>query len=478
MPKYYRYPELFFKGIENTEIFDELKQKVDTFKYGIPLFKSTDFNTPKNYGDLFTIIDGMHNINCYSLNGFKDLLAFFKENKDVNSIISTEEKYIDISIVLYIGNIVNRYLYVTENFQDGEIDGDVVKSLIIQQLPRFCMEKLPVNICVPMCFLQFEDDEIEVTENISICKMSDDFQISRYKVNNFESTQENEVVQCAGFMIKIKGYSVNNEGPKSLHNAISNYWSYPTEMIDDLFAAIRIVVGCRTGYGQLLIEPNEWADEWIANLLPIYGATIRAFNKNETETELFGYCIEIVNKDKILPIRNIFKIISEKREEVKNSKKSKIDQGFKKIFIAIKRLNRCMLREDDDDTALDAIIGIETLLGGNEQGEITYKISNRIAVVAAKLKECPYPPDFARKAMRTIYGLRSDIVHGREQDKNSKILMEEKEILTKDLAIKFLRYSLLFIINNQEYLDVQKFEKSLDEAVNSKYSKNLDKDLL
>lgn len=40
-----------------------------------------------------------------------------------------------------------------------------------------------------------------------------------------------------------------------------------------------IVVGYRTGYGQVLVEPIGWAGDWTADLLPIYGANIRAFNK-------------------------------------------------------------------------------------------------------------------------------------------------------------------------------------------------------
>ena len=161
-------------------------------------------------------------------------------------------------------------------------------------------------------------------------------------------------------------------------------------------------------------------------------------------------------------IREIYIMLREKRKEEKKNKQ------FKKVFIAVQRLNRCMLREAEDDTALDAIIGIETLLSGDTHGEITYTISNRISVVAAKLKECTYTPAEARKAMKIVYGFRSDIVHGRALDKNSKITIQDKVIETKELAIEFLRYTLLFIMRNQEYLDVQKFEMALDDASESK----------
>lgn len=85
-------------------------------------------------------------------------------------------------------------------------------------------------------------------------------------------------------------------------------------------------------------------------------------------------------------------------------------------------------------TLLDAIIGIETLLSGDTQGEITYTISNRMAVVAAMTEKCPYTPAAARNAMKIIYGLRSDIVHGRATNKNCKVTIENQEIETKSVG--------------------------------------------
>lgn len=92
-------------------------------------------------------------------------------------------------------------------------------------------------------------------------------------------------------------------------------------------------------------------------------------------------------------------------------------------------------------------------------------ISNRMAVVAAMTEKCPYTPAAARNAMKIIYGLRSDIVHGRSTNKNCKVTIENQEIETKVLAVEFLRYSLLFIIKNQEYLDIKSFEASLDKSI-------------
>lgn len=459
LPSYYNYPKAFFKGIEEQDIYKEMKDQIPAFNCGIPFFTTSSYDKPKKYGELLSSSDGQFCINCHTLNGFDDLLHLFIENKDVNKMIASEGKYIEGAVIRYIANVANRYLYVTKNFTEGEIDTEIVKSLIKEQLIRLYADSLEVSICVPICFLDFEVDEIKISERISICRMSNEFQVSRFNATHFESTQENQLVQCAAFMIQLKGYNVENKTKDALHNAATNYWSYPTEIIDDLFAAIRIATGSKTGYGQLLIEPVDWADEWTTDLHTVYGANIRAFNRNDLDIKFFQYNIDkIYNKDVEL-IKELFQIIREKRADEKHNK------GFRKAFIAIERLNRCMLRETDDDTALDAIIGIETLLSGDTQGEITYTISNRISVVAAKLDSCLYAPEDARKSMKVIYGLRSDIVHGRDSSKNKTIIISGKEIQTKELAVEFLRYVLLFIMKNQQYLDVKQFELALDEAI-------------
>lgn len=458
-PDYYGYPEIFLKGLEEHESFKELKEKVPAFRCGIHFYHTTNYNTPKRYSDLLRGTDSQFGINCHSIQGFDDLVKLFQESEIAGKMIASEVKYMNSNVMHYIGNIANRYLYLTKNFTEGEIDIEVVDQLITEQLIRLFAEKLNVNICVPICLLEFETDELEIADRISIVKMTEEFQISRFNATHFESTQENNLVQCAAYMIRVKGYSVENKEKESLHNAVTNYWSYPLELIDDLFAAIRIVVGFKTGYGQLLVEPIDWADDWTTDMLPVYGANIRAFNRKDAEVDFFKYDIEkILNEDCEL-IKEIFVIIREKRDD------EKPNPQFKKVFIAIQRLNRCMLREADDDTALDAIIGIETLLSGDTHGEITYTISNRMAVVAAMTNQCPYSPADARRAMRIIYGLRSDIVHGRTISKNSKVKMADQEIETKALAVDFLRYSLLFVMKNQEYLDIKNYEATLDTSI-------------
>ncbi|MCM1236585.1 MAG: HEPN domain-containing protein [Ruminococcus flavefaciens] len=456
IPKYYDMPVDFFSGIES-EALSTWKEIAPALNYGIKLYTYSDFSGLKKYGELLSTKDGQFNINITKIDGFNELILIYSENEDANAM-KWEKDSMVYSVLVFIENIVNRYLYISKKFSEGEIDKKILQELIADQLIRIYSENLRVSICVPICFLVFDEDIIEIADNISICKMSDEFQLGRAKACKFEATQENYITQCAGYMIKLSGYNLENKDRNSLDNAKNNYWAYPIELIDDFFAAIRVVTGANTGYGQLLIEPIEWADNWTADYLPIYGTTFRRFNRKD-ERKYWEYKFERIQKEDVEKVIKVFKEIRIQRESKKKN------NPFKKVLIAIKRMNRCMLREEDDDTALDAIIGIETILSGNTQGEITYTISNRMSVVAAKMEKCPYSSTEARNAMKTIYGLRSDIVHGRDTDKNAKVKISDAEIDTKKLAIDFLRYSLLFVIENQDYLDVRKFEEALDDAM-------------
>lgn len=458
IPKYYQYPDRILKGFEDKEEYSDIVKKCDIFKYGIPFFRMSQYNDYYNYGALFTSYEGHDNIFCPMLDGFNELLVAIQEDSQAKSRFAENEDNLQNALISFIRNIVNRYFYITDASAELEIDESIVKKLVFQQLDRLIDTNLNVHICIPICCVVFDCEDIKITDTISICKMSEDFQTSRFNASRFESTPECNYSQCASFMIRLDNYSFDNKSKDTFHFVTKDPRAFPITVINDLFAAIRIVTGVKTGYGQLLIEPTNWAEKWTGNLLPVYGTNSLAFNRNDAKLSIFEYGITVINQPEIDSIRDVFTTIQANREKGKNTL-------FNKVFIAVERLNRCMLREEDDDTSLDAIIGIETLLSGDTRGEITYTISNRMAVVAAKTNECPYSAADARKEMKKIYSFRSSIVHGRDTQKSNKVNIGEERLQTTELAINFLRYSLLFIIRNQEYLDVKEFEKAIDEAL-------------
>ena len=43
------------------------------------------------------------------------------------------------------------------------------------------------------------------------------------------------------------------------------------------FAALRLATGIETGYAQILMIPRKWTFEYLADLIPSYGVTVRRY---------------------------------------------------------------------------------------------------------------------------------------------------------------------------------------------------------
>jgi len=83
------------------------------------------------------------------------------------------------------------------------------------------------------------------------------------------------------------------------------------------------------------------------------------------------------------------------------------------LDIAIRRFSSALARTDSVDQFIDLMISLEALYGGGERGEITTKLSYRLATLVAKNeKEREDYWEFTKK----MYSLRSGIVHGSKEN--------------------------------------------------------------
>ena len=231
---------------------------------------------------------------------------------------------------------------------------------------------------------------------------------------------------------------------------------YPLDEIDNVLSVIRIVTGYQCGYEQILTIPIGWFDTIFEDLRPIYGAKTPFVNPKEIEKHWMSLDINIINASQIDTIVSLYKNL------IKIRNKGKCNH----LIFSLKRLNRCMLRNEDDDRAIDATIGLESLLSGGNKSEITYTLSNRIGVVFSQNNDTIYKPSQCRSIMKKIYSYRSAVVHGgalKERDKYVEIDGEKYEI--ENVAVDFLRQTLLFILNNPEYIDAQKIDEYIDKKI-------------
>ena len=131
-----------------------------------------------------------------------------------------------------------------------------------------------------------------------------------------------------------------------------------------------------------------------------------------------------------------------------------------KIQIANKRLRYSYLRDNEEDSILDIIIALETLLSDNIKGEMTYKLSMRIATLL-NFHNKEYNSTETYRVMKKIYDYRSAVVHGSSKvnsKKEIKIEEDRKSIKTISIANDYLREVLKALIKNPLFLDAKEID--------------------
>jgi hypothetical protein len=439
--------------------FLECRLKIPFLLYEIPKYELKEF--PKDRIQYGAIFDGYaeDRINVTTLEGYDELYDYINNNPELKSKMIEEDKpdSLKFRIKNMVSGIVERYMYdinatrtVPEDFEDK------LRTFVKEKILRYIEPTLNIDIYVPICLATFENEIIKLSEQIEIIRIPDDIQKSRQQACSYEANKEDYVAACATHMIVLHNYHFVNEKYISISDATRNYHAYPLHVIDNIMAVIRVVTGYQIGYEQILASPLNWIDGFCADLKPLYGAKSQFVNAKEIDKMWMLLTVNKVSQIQEYEIRKIYDIVQSCENDNKKGN----------ISFALKRLNRCMLRDENDDMAIDATIGLEALLAGGTKGEITYTISNRIPVVFTHVRNEFYTPKSSRSIMKKIYNYRSKTVHGekiKEKDMYHEINGTKVEI--EKIAVDFLRYTLLFVLHNPEYLDAKKFDEFIDFTV-------------
>lgn len=461
---YLKYPvkhEIFPK--DNPK-FAEYFEKIPFLSYNIPKYYLADY--PKDSVQYSAIFSGYSNkhLDCRDIKEFGKLLQFVSNHDNLKKLLIQEdaEENIKTKLKLLIQETVERYMYMTNatNIIPNDIE-DKIKPFVLEKVLRYLCKQLDIDIYIPICLITFEDDVIKLSEHIEVIKISEDIQKSRQKACTYEMNNEDWIASCATHMIVLHNYHFDNSENFSVNSATQDYNAYPLHKIDMIIAAIRIVTGFSVGYEQILSYPINWVDEICADLVPLYGAKGHFVNPKELEKFWMHLSISKVNHEQAEQIQEIYSKIVACETNSKNNN----------LIFALKRFNRCMLRNENDDMAIDATIGLEALLSGGTKGEITYTISNRIPIVFSYEHNDIYSPLNCRDIMKKIYTYRSKIVHGSViKDKDKYCELNDKKLAIEKIAVDFLRYTLLFLIRNQDYIDSKKIDSYIDSKLADRLS--------
>ena len=445
--------------------FEELYEIIPALRYGIPEYRLKDFPDDRiQYGAIFNGY-ATDRLDCSKLKEFDDLIEYVNSESELKKLFAKDANTNTLKYKLkeMASGIVERYMY-SSNASDivpDNLEG-LLHPFVLEKVHRYFSDTLEIDIYIPICLATFEDDRIKLTEHIEIIRIPEDVQKSRQQACEYQSYKENLAASCATHMLVLHNYSLKNSEELSINEVTKNFHAYPLHIINNVMGALRVVTGFTVGYAQILCRPINWIDSFCADLVPLYGAKACFINPKEVEKPWGHLPVSYINKESTQEIQKIYKIIHD--AEGDNKKNS--------LIFALKRFNRCVLRTEDDDIATDATIGLEALLAGGTKSEITYTISNRIPIVFAHESNEDYLPTNCRKIMKKIYDYRSKIVHGATlKDKHRYYEICDKKVEIEKIAVDFLRYTLLFILRNPEFLDATKFDEYIDVII-SKASKN------
>lgn len=428
---------------------------------GLPNFSEEFFtNGPIKYRNVFSGFSSELDVN--KLKCFLSLWDFVKDQPDIkkrlldpNMLINREddhkfnEKTLDIARFFVFGipeDLIDRYIHIHNTFEFSKIDFDQIYNEYIASIFE---EKLYIDICIPILFVKFDFDNAVLGTSFKIEKMDDSFQLARAPIQAYGPSVHKSVLSCATHMLVLENWFISNKNQWQLSEIISNVGAYPQEYINNFFASLRIVTGFDTGYAQLLMRPKGWAKDYKAYLPPLYGTSIRAY-PNKFENYYWNKKdIPKLSLDTCKEIGSLYTQLSEAQENT--------------IRVAIKRLNQCFLREDEEDSIIDATIGLESLISDDNHQEMTHKLAMRIGALSKLAENQLKKPHDVFQEIKKIYAYRSAVVHGSTKTRKKKeIKIDESRIVpASDLAIEYLRKVLKILISEPNYRKPSEIDKKL-----------------
>lgn len=337
---------------------------------------------------------------------------------------------------------VSRYLSL---YGKAPLDGKLPK-LLTPFIDAIVWPQLPLLLVVPICLTRFEVDRFRLDGENFILKISKEVQLGRSLLRDHSGGTASSVAQAATHAFVSSNWRIENDGAD-----VERSLSAPTpeifEYIDTLFASLRAASGVSTGYAQVLFLARKWSFRSRWDLPYVYGSTHRRYPNSFDNWGWARQDLPLVTADQLREVRRTFTLI--KRND------------HNRIAIAIKRLNACLNRDDDVDALLDAIIGLEVLLGEGTDA-LSYKLKMRTAGLA-KLSKGRFQPAEAFRDMGELYKARSRIVHGHTaKPKSGDVAATSRAHAEhRQLATTYLRQVLDVLLENPRYLEPKLIDDEL-----------------
>lgn len=423
---------------------------LSSYDNGLPDISENLMSGPVDYSDAF----GIHSdrrIQVDDLATFQTLLEYAHSHERILRYYTPpgnkapDEKLFKVKVLLLVSYLVDRYMH----FYKG--DDFSVEQLLSLYLPLefgLLKDELPIDIVVPILFLKFDFNNVSLGADVAIERMKDDFQLARASKRAYGPGVHPSVLSSATHALVLKGWEFKNTTWWEVTQAYSEASAYPLHYVDRFFAALRISTGADTGYAQLLARPIGWAHDYAGYLPPVEGTSIRAY-PTWFENYRWLHPVPTLTTDNVSKVERL------------HSKLVQIEDN--KLRLATQRLNRCFLRESEEDSILDATIAMEVLLSDDSRQEITHKLALRMAALLRLSPENDQTAVEVYRAIKRIYAYRSAVVHGStEVDRKREIAIGGRgKIPAVTAAVTYLRMALEVLTEHNEYLNPAKIDEQL-----------------
>jgi Apea-like HEPN len=329
--------------------------------------------------------------------GRDELFASGMNTFDFSEDVEHRERSLRGDYLTLVSSIIGRALAT-----GVDSDDELLEIYLQLERARFAPE-LTGDLVVPVTLTDFGTQEpVLLGENVYVERLTPEFQCSRAPSIRFTEGANPYLVAAATHAIVVRGITIGNQPYSGRVWGVlrgSSPIGADAEKVDRAIQCIHIITRARTGYNQLLVRPDGWADRWVYDLPPVWKSeTVEQYPESPSRAPWQGPRQPIV-PDAVSEISAAYKALAVAPNDVK---------------LAARRSVRAMMRTNDEDRTLDATIGIEALLL-DDNAELKYRMALRAA--AALFDE--YRPDDIFELAKKVYDHRSAIAHGSVKTKPS-----------------------------------------------------------
>ena len=273
---------------------------------------------------------------------------------------------------------------------------------------------LAAELVVPLTVVDIEFEErLPISEHVWIERLQDKLQIARAPVDSSIYAVPSPLAGAAVVAVVVDGLTLENS-PHWTRQMRSGFDGLPLDVVEDVCAALRILSNAQIGYSQVLIRPVGWADHWTHNLPAL--EEIGRVRRYSSVLDHFGW----LRKRVLIPAKEL---------EDLAGVFARLRSAPPRVKLAAKRLSESAMEPDEPDSAVDACIGIEALVG-EEHDELVHRMALRAATALAPNSNA----QVIYNAVKSAYNYRSAIVHGTEPKKQMVPLPGGGSVSARTLA--------------------------------------------